>query len=149
MQMIANSFTHSRGMLPAIGSSRGDNILMQPQRVLIVDDNRDAAISLSVLMSLTGSDTTTAFDGLEAVETAADFDPDVVLLDIGLPKLNGYEVCRLLRQMPRTRPLVVVALTGWGQDQDRQRSQEAGFDAHLVKPVDPDALLRTLRQLTR
>lgn len=141
--------TQARERRPDIGSSPERRTPMQPQRVLVVDDNRDSAISLSLLMSLAGSDTSTAFDGLEAVETAADFDPDVVLLDIGLPKLNGYEVCRLLRQMPRTHPLVVVALTGWGQAQDRMRSHEAGFDAHMVKPVDPDALLRTLRQLTR
>ncbi len=104
-------------------------------------------MSLSILLSLTGHETTTAFDGEEALDTADRFQPDVVLLDIGLPKLNGYEVCRALRAVPRERRLVIVALTGWGQDDDRRKSVEAGFDAHLVKPVDPDALQRTLRQL--
>lgn len=116
-------------------------------RILVVDDNRDSAVSLSILLSLAGHITTTAFDGEEALDTAGRFHPDVVLLDIGLPKLNGYQVCRALRSVPRERRLVIVALTGWGQADDRRKSVDAGFDAHLVKPVDPDALQRTLRQL--
>ncbi len=100
-----------------------------------------------MLLSLTGHETATAFDGEEALAVAAEFHPDVVLLDIGMPKLNGYEVCRELRLTPRTNRLVVVALTGWGQEDDRRKSVEAGFDAHLVKPVDHEALQRTLRHL--
>lgn len=143
-------------LLPAVtggdapkSESHGKYIEMDTQRILIVDDNRDSAISLSMMMNLTGYETATAFDGFEAVGVATQFDPHVVLLDIGLPRLNGYEVCRVLRRMPRAKPFVIVALTGWGQDEDRRKSFDAGFDAHLVKPVDPDTLLRTLRELTR
>jgi CheY-like chemotaxis protein len=116
-------------------------------RILVVDDNRDAAISLSILLSLVGHETATAFDGEEALITAMLFQPDVVLLDIGMPKLNGYEACRALRLVPRSPRLVIIALTGWGQEDDRRRSMEAGFDAHLVKPVDPDDLQNTISQL--
>jgi DNA-binding response OmpR family regulator len=77
------------------------------------------------------------------------FDPDVALLDLGLPKLSGYDVCRRLRDTPRAKRLVIVALTGWGQESDRHRSREAGFDAHLVKPVDPDQLRATLLALAQ
>ena len=101
-------------------------------------------MSLAVLLDLTGSETSTAFDGEEALAVAMDFDPDFVLLDIGLPKLNGYEVCRRLRARPRATPVVIVALTGWGQAEDRRKSTDAGFDAHLVKPLDPVVLQDTL-----
>jgi CheY-like chemotaxis protein len=122
---------------------------VRSQRVLVVDDNRDAAISLSLLLSLTGRDTSTAFDGKDAIDAAVRFDPDVVVLDIGMPKMNGYEVCRLMRRMERVPAFVIIALTGWGLDADRRRSFDAGFDAHLVKPVDPDTLLRTIRECSR
>jgi CheY-like chemotaxis protein len=89
----------------------------------------------------------TAYDGLEAVEAAAAFNPDVVLLDIGLPKLNGYDACRRIREQPWGKRMVLVAVTGWGQEEDRRRSQEAGFNAHMVKPVDPVALERLLAAL--
>jgi PAS domain S-box-containing protein len=107
-----------------------------PLRVLVVDDNHDSAESLAMLFELTGHETRTVNDGLEAVEAAEKFRPDVVLLDIGLPKMNGYEVARRLRQHPWAKTVLLVALTGWGQDEDRQRSKAAGFDAHFVKPVD-------------
>ena len=94
-----------------------------------------------MLLKLTGNETHTAYDGLEAVEAAAAFKPDVVLLDIGLPKLNGYEACRRIREQPWGKSMVLVALTGWGQEEDRQKSREAGFDDHLVKPVDHAALI--------
>ena len=89
----------------------------------------------------------TAYDGLEAVEAAAAFNPEVVLLDIGLPKLNGYEVARRIREQPWGKDMVLVAVTGWGQDEDRRRSQEAGFNAHMVKPVEPAALQQLLTAL--
>lgn len=139
--------TQSSAPRPTESSHAPASALGSSLRILVVDDNRDSAVSLSILLSLTGHETTTAFDGEEALDTADRFQPDVVLLDIGLPKLNGYEVCRALRAVPRERRLVIVALTGWGQDDDRRKSVQAGFDAHLVKPVDPDALQRTLRQL--
>jgi PAS domain S-box-containing protein len=116
-------------------------------RILVVDDNRDAAETLAELLELTGSDLRTAHDGLEAVAVAGEFRPDVVLLDIGLPKLNGYEVARKIREQPWGKGMVLVALTGWGQEQDRHRSREAGFNHHMVKPVDPDDLFKLLTSL--
>jgi PAS domain S-box-containing protein len=116
-------------------------------RALVVDDNVDAAKSLALLLKLSGNETRTAYDGLKAIEVAESFMPDVILLDIGMPKLNGYDVCRMIRQRPWGKRVNIVALTGWGQDEDRRRSFEAGFDAHLVKPVDPAALSKLLSEL--
>ena len=113
-------------------------------RVLIVDDNRDSAASMGMLLRIIGNDIRVAHDGLEAVETAESFRPDVVLLDIGLPKLNGYQVAERIRQQPWSHSSVLIAITGWGQETERRRSREAGFDHHLVKPVDPDALRAVL-----
>jgi PAS domain S-box-containing protein len=117
------------------------------RRILVVDDNRDSAISLARLLKLAGNETHTAYDGLEAVETAATFRPDLVLLDIGLPKLNGYDACRRIREKPWGKSMMLVALTGWGQEEDRQKTREAGFDSHLVKPVELSALMN-LRALS-
>jgi len=116
-------------------------------RILIVDDNRDAARSLAVLFELAGNETHTAHDGQEAVDAAARLRPDVILLDIGLPKLNGLEACREIRQHPWSKSIVIVGLTGWGQDDDRQKSREAGFDAHLIKPADFGEITRLLDKL--
>jgi CheY-like chemotaxis protein len=116
-------------------------------RILIVDDNRDNAGSLAMLLSVSGHNTQTAHDGVEAVEKAAVFRPNVILLDIGLPKMNGYEVCRAIRDQPWGKNILMVALTGWGQDEDRRKSRDAGFDDHLVKPVDPAALTILLDSL--
>jgi PAS domain S-box-containing protein len=112
----------------------------QKRRILVVDDNRDGAASLAMLLSLTGHDARTAHDGLEAVELAEAFRPEVIVLDIGLPKLNGYDACRRIREQAWGKTMVIIAATGWGQEEDRRRSTEAGFDAHLVKPVDLAAL---------
>ena len=101
-----------------------------------------------MMLRITGMEVRTAYDGLEAVEAAAAFNPDVVLLDIGLPKLNGYEAARRIREQPWGKDMVLVAVTGWGQEEDRRRSQEAGFNAHMVKPVDPVALQQMLAALT-
>lgn len=119
------------------------------RRVLIVDDNRDAAAMLKTLMKLMGHETALAHDGVEAAEMAETYRPQVILLDIGLPKMNGYETCRAIRQQPWGGEIVIVALTGWGQEEDRRQSFEAGFDGHLVKPVDHDALVKLLEDLTR
>ncbi len=116
-------------------------------RLLVVDDNRDSATSLARLLALDGHETDTAFDGLEAMDAAEAIRPDVVLLDLGLPKLNGYDAARRIREHPWGRDMKLVALTGWGQEEDRRRSLEAGFDGHLVKPVDYDALIRLLATL--
>ena len=116
-------------------------------RILIVDDNRDGADSLSEILRVMGNDTRTAYDGQEGVDVAGEFQPDVLLLDIGLPKLNGYEVCRRIREQSWGEGVVLIAVTGWGQDDDRRRSQAAGFDHHIVKPVDPHALMKLLAGL--
>jgi signal transduction histidine kinase len=116
------------------------------RRILVVDDDRDAASSLADLLELTGHETRVAHDGLEAVAVAVRFGPDVVFLDLGLPKLNGFEVARMIRQQPWGKDIMLVALTGWGKEEDRRLSSEAGFDAHLVKPADPVALMELLAQ---
>jgi PAS domain S-box-containing protein len=110
------------------------------RRILLVDDNRDSAESLAMLLRLFGNDVRTAHDGRLALDVAAAYRPDVVLLDIGLPGLDGLEVCRRLRRQSKESQPLVVALTGYGQDEDRRRTEEAGFNAHLVKPVDLGAL---------
>jgi CheY-like chemotaxis protein/anti-sigma regulatory factor (Ser/Thr protein kinase) len=112
-------------------------------RVLIVDDNRDGAESLSMLLEFEGFETAMAHAGPEALERARQFRPDVTLLDIGLPGMNGYDVCRQLRQ-EWGGEMLIVALTGWGQPEHRARSREAGFDTHMVKPVNHDALMKLL-----
>ena len=116
-------------------------------RILVVDDNRDSADSLEMLLRLKGNDIRIAYDGLEAVEVAETFRPELVLLDIGLPKLNGYDVARRIRQQSWGRDVTLVALTGWGQEDDKRRSQEAGFNLHVVKPVDLDGLEKLLAGL--
>lgn len=113
-------------------------------RILVVDDLRDAADSLSAMLELLSHETRTTYDGVEAVHTAASFKPDIVLLDIGLPKMNGYEVARAIRSEPWANKVALVALTGWGQDDDRRRSTEAGFNYHLTKPAEPAALEKLL-----
>jgi CheY-like chemotaxis protein len=116
-------------------------------RILVVDDNQDSARSLAMLLKITGHETHTAHDGLEAFEAAEKLRPNIVLLDIGLPKLNGHEVCRRIRQQPWGTDMVLIALTGWGQDDDRRKSIDAGFDAHLVKPVEYSDLMNLLTGL--
>ncbi len=119
------------------------------RRILVVDDNKDSANSLSLMLRLTGNEVRTAHDGLAAVDAAAAFQPDVVLLDIGLPKLNGYDAARRIRSLAGGQAVFLIALTGWGQDEDRRRSTEAGFNLHLVKPVDLAALQNLLAGLHR
>jgi two-component system CheB/CheR fusion protein len=115
--------------------------------VLVVDDNVDAAVSLGMLLKLAGQDVRVAYDGPAAIRHAVEFRPALVLLDIGMPGMDGYEVCRRLRREACLEPIKLVALTGWGQDEDRRRSHEAGFDHHIVKPVEPSALQRLLSEL--
>jgi signal transduction histidine kinase len=114
------------------------------RRLLIVDDNVDAATSLSFLLERLGHDVSTAYDGLEAVQAAAAFRSDIVLLDIGLPKMNGYEAAREIRRQPGGNNVILIALTGWGHEEDKRRAVEAGFDHHITKPVDVRALGRFL-----
>jgi CheY-like chemotaxis protein/two-component sensor histidine kinase len=106
-------------------------------RVLVADDNRDAAESMGTMLRLLGHEVRTVRDGLQAVEEAAAFRPDIILLDIGMPRLNGYEAARRIRRERWGKDMLLVALTGWGQEEDKRRAAEAGFDRHMTKPVDP------------
>jgi two-component system, chemotaxis family, CheB/CheR fusion protein len=117
------------------------------RRILVVDDNRDSAASLAMLLSLAGNQIQTACDGLEAVAAAETFKPDVVLMDIGLPNLNGYEACRRIREQPWGKNMIMMALTGWGQEEDKQKSKIAGFDGHLVKPAELASIMKLLAEL--
>jgi signal transduction histidine kinase/CheY-like chemotaxis protein len=135
--------------LPALAQAASPSPAKEPavtdhsparRRILVVDDNLDSAESMAMMLKLSGHDVATAHDGLEAVRLAQEFQPDVALLDLGMPKLDGYEAARSIRQQPWGQGMMLVALTGWGQAEDKRRSREAGFDAHLVKPVDFDAL---------
>ncbi len=134
---IASAAQPSALETPAIVRKKG-------LRVLIVDDNRDSADSLAMVLQMMGHETRTAYDGMDGVAAAKDLQPDVILMDIGLPKLNGYEACRRIRELPWAKHTTIVAITGWGQDADRRRSQEAGFNRHVVKPIDPDSLSEIL-----
>ncbi len=124
---------------PSNGLSSVSNL-----RILVVDDNRDAAGSLAMLLRSMGNEVQTAFDGEAAVVCAKHFAPDAVLCDIGLPNMNGYEACKLMKQEPKTKAVLYFAITGWGQEADRNKSRESGFDYHLVKPVDPQQIISLL-----
>jgi len=112
------------------------------RRMLVVDDLKDSADSLAMLLRMLGHEVQTAYDGEEAIAAAERFRPEVVLLDIGMPRLNGLDACRHIRERPWGQAVFMVALTGWGQDDDRRRTSQAGFDAHIVKPVDPQVLMK-------
>lgn len=114
------------------------------RRVLVADDNEDSCETMAMLLEALGNEVRVAHDGAQAVEQAGDFRPHVALLDIGMPRVDGYEAARRIRAEEWGKAIVLVALTGWGQDEDRRRSQEAGFDRHLIKPVDIEALQRVL-----
>jgi PAS domain S-box-containing protein len=135
--------TRLRSSAPAVSTP------LRPRRILVVDDNEDGAESLSMLLEFSGHETSVAYDGIAALEAAERMKPDVILLDIGLPGLNGYQVARRIRQTSWGMDVALVAITGWGQDEDRHRSREAGFDAHMVKPVEPEELARILARMSR
>jgi len=113
-------------------------------RVLVVDDNRDSADSLAMLLEISGHEVRTVHSGRDALAAAAAFAPDVALLDIGMPDLNGYEVARQMRAVAHGDRIVLVAVTGWGQEEDKRQAKAAGFDHHLAKPIDPDRLAALL-----
>jgi CheY-like chemotaxis protein len=115
-------------------------------RILVVDDNQDGADLMAILLKLQGHAVEVAHDGVSALKSAAAFDPDVVLLDIGLPGLDGYAVATQLRDTATRRPPCLIAMTGYGTDEDRQRTQAAGFDHHIVKPIEPTELNVLLAQ---
>ncbi len=130
--------TSAEGWPDPVGSKR---------RILVVDDNRDAAASMAMMLQLLGNEVRTAHDGVEAVEAAEQFRPEVILMDVGMPRLNGYEATRRIREQPWGHDMAVIALTGWGQDGDRAKSKEAGCDGHLVKPVNLPDLEKLLAEL--
>jgi signal transduction histidine kinase len=117
------------------------------QRILIADDNPDVAEAFEFMLSMLGHEVTTAHDGIDALERAESFRPDVVILDVGMPRLNGYDVARQLRERSWTRDVVLIAITGWGSEKDKKESEDAGFNIHLVKPVDPVSLGHLLESL--
>ncbi len=117
------------------------------RRILVVDDNRDSARSMARMLKLLGNEVRTAHDGIEAVEAAEEFRPEVILMDVGMPRLNGYEATRRIREQPWGQSVTIIALTGWGQEGDRVQSREAGCDGHLVKPVNLPDLEKLLAEL--
>jgi CheY-like chemotaxis protein len=130
--------------LHSLAASAG---LSSGHRVLVVDDNRDFAASLAVMLEELGNHVRVANDGAEGLEVAKEFLPNVAFLDIGMPKLNGYDLAARLRSISELEHLHLVAITGWGQEKDRQRAHVAGFDRHLVKPVESDQIVAILRAL--
>ena len=119
------------------------------RRLMVIDDNKDAAESMSMLFELWGYEVVCVFDGRAALATAVSYKPDAVFLDIGLPGMDGYEIAERLRELPESARAVLIAITGYGQDEDRRRSREAGIDHHLVKPVAPETLHELLSSLDR
>jgi two-component system, chemotaxis family, CheB/CheR fusion protein len=136
-----------RASAPRTERRAGKPAAATPRRILVVDDNRDSAQSLTRLLVLAGHETETAHDGEVAMEKAETFRPDVALLDIGLPKVNGYGVATWIREQPWGRKVLLVGVSGWGRDDDRQRAKEAGFDAYMVKPMDHDELEKLLAEM--
>jgi PAS domain S-box-containing protein len=136
---------------PRFESSSGDYSTPEvgKRRILIADDNPDVAEAFEMMLQAIGHDVETAHDGIEVIEKAERYQPDIIVLDIGMPKLNGYDVARHLRKQPWGRDIVLVAVTGWGDEKDKGRSHAAGFDVHLVKPVDPGALGSLLSSINR
>lgn len=137
---------HAAAATPRQPPAAAERAVGTSLRILVVDDNEDGAATLAELLRVNGNAVEIAGDGIAAIEIADRFAPDLVLLDIGLPGLNGYEVCRRIRQRPWGHRLPIVGMTGWGQDEDRRRSAEAGFDTHLVKPIDYATLLQAMKQ---
>jgi CheY-like chemotaxis protein len=117
---------------------------VSPRRILVVDDNADAANSLAMLLEHQGHEVSTAHDGAEALVKARKLRPHVVFLDLGMPRMGGLEAAAYLRSSSNGEPMTLVALTGWGQQQDHQRTRAAGFDWHLLKPIDPNDLAKVL-----
>jgi PAS domain S-box-containing protein len=130
--------------LPAEPRLPDPRTALAQRRILVVDDNRDAADSLSLFLKFMGAAVHVAYDGVSALESLPAFRPEIVLLDVGMPMLDGFEVARRMRQLPEGQNILLVAVTGWGQEEDRRRTADAGFDQHLVKPVDPVMLQNLL-----
>jgi CheY-like chemotaxis protein len=122
-------------------------VTKRPLRILVADDNADSADSLAKLLRLSGHEVHTTYDGMEALEAVQSLRPEVVLLDIGMPKLNGHDVCRSIREQPWSLEVTVIAVSGWGDEQARQRALQAGFDVHLTKPVNHRELMALVARL--
>ncbi len=133
--------------MTAVPSDNGQTATGPKRRILVVDDNRDAATSMALMLRLMGNDVRTAHDGIEAVEAAEQFRPQVILMDVGMPRLNGLDATRRIREQPWGKNAIIIALTGWGQDGDRAQSKEAGCNGHLVKPVNPPDLEKLVTEL--
>jgi signal transduction histidine kinase len=133
--------------LPPAPSDESASSANAKRKILVADDNIDAAGSLAEVLEYMGNEVRTASDGVQALEEAEAFRPDVVLLDLGMPRMNGYDACRRLREQPWGRDIPVIAITGWGQDEDRRLSREAGFNVHLVKPVPARAISKVIDEL--
>jgi CheY-like chemotaxis protein len=115
-----------------------------PLRVMVVDDNRDAAILMGRLLRTLGNDVQVAHDGFTALEVAEQFRPEAILLDIGLPEMDGYDTARMIRELPALKEVLIIAVTGWGQEEDKEKGKQAGFDHHVVKPADSATLMQLL-----
>jgi CheY-like chemotaxis protein len=144
LPLLTNAGARAEDRAQVVGSRDGPEV---SRRILLADDNTDALESLATVLRLRGHEVYSAPNGAMALETAVRCMPEVALLDIGMPLLDGYEVARRIRAQDWGKAVTLVALTGWGQESDRRRSQEAGFDTHLVKPLDLDKLTALLAQL--
>jgi CheY-like chemotaxis protein len=141
------AFERTAAPVAAVRSESEPHYAGPLRRILVVDDNRDSANSMAIMLKLMGNEVRTAHDGIEAVEAAQEFRPKAILMDLGMPRLNGYEATRQIREQTWGRQMLIIALTGWGQEADRSQSQEAGCDGHLVKPVNLSDLESLLTEL--
>jgi CheY-like chemotaxis protein len=139
--MMENN-TPSDSARPTHPSEEDDKISGKPRRILVADDNVDLAASMGLLLEMMGNEVRVAHDGSAAVILETEFRPDIVFLDIGMAKMNGLDACACIRDKPWGNEPIIVALTGWSGPEDRHRSQDAGFDHHLTKPIEPEALER-------
>ena len=139
--VLAATAPHSE---PSPHQAKPDSRAARPLRVLVVDDNEDLARGLAKLLEIHGHHVRVAYDGPSGVDQAKEWHPEIVLLDIGLPGMDGFQVASLLRQNEGTRNAVIIAISGYGQEEDRNRSKQAGFDHHLVKPINSDELAKMM-----
>jgi CheY-like chemotaxis protein len=143
-EFIVRLPVHKQAPLSEPATTKPDDKFSSALRVLVADDNQDVTTSLDMLLQLSGHEVMTANDGLQAIEATETFRPDVVLLDLGMPGMDGHGACQNIRQQPWGKDIKIFALTGMGREDDQQKSKETGFTGHLVKPVDPDVLLSLL-----
>lgn len=141
--------TGAESSLPAASDAASKKESLAGRRILIIDDNADAAMTTQMLLQLRGHTVQTAVDGPSGLNAAMIFKPEVIFLDIGLPGMDGYEVARRLRQLPETKSVLLIALSGYGQAEDLRKAKEAGFDRHLLKPADTNQLQSLISGLDR